>query len=189
MAVRTSRSGLASESAFSAASDGAGGTGDTIGVAATRSTGAAGITPEAPRFTTETLSIEAAERVEDSPARAAVMAARVELSRLGPTEAQEGSGALTEARPGALPPASQPDHLTEIPRLHEDTRRPLDKAEYGRARSAVTLRAGRPEAFRRAEAPASVVEAHAVAEGDFTAVVDIGKTDRETLKWRKVICG
>jgi hypothetical protein len=76
----------------------------------------------------------------------------------------------------------------ETPRLLEDTQRLLDKAEYARARSADSPKVGRLEAFRRAEAPASVGEARAVAEADHTAVVDIGKTDRETLKWRTGIC-
>ena len=163
MAARTFHSGLDLVSAISEASDGAGGIGDTTGAAVTLFMGAAGTTLEATRFTTEVLSIEAAVRVEDS-------AARVALSRLGPTE---DSGERMETLPDAPHPELQPGHSMEIPRLLEDTPRPVVRAAFAQALLAGTPRAGRQEASRHAGAPASVVGAGAVVEEERVVAEDL----------------
>jgi len=156
MAARTYRSGLDLVSAISEASDGAGDIGDTIGMADTRFMGVAGTTLEATRFTTEALSIEAV-------GHAAAMAAHVALSLPAPTV---DSAELMETLPDGAHPELQPGHSMEIPRLLEGTPRPVVRAACARALSAGTPRADRQEASRHAEAPASVVAACAVVEGE-----------------------
>ena len=172
LAGRTSRSALALESAGLAVLDGAGVTGDSIGMVDTQFTAGAGTTPEAGRFTTEAISTE-----------------------LDPEVAADLTGHEAEFTiiPGQFPGLStgiarllEDTPSTEIPKLTGDTRIEDTQSTATRAApapmpSAVTTMAVRPGAFRRVEARASVVEADftVVEAEDFTvAGVVAGAGDR-----------
>jgi hypothetical protein len=136
--------------------------------------GAADITLEATRFITEAISMQEA-------GHAAASAAHVVSPPAAPTE---GSMVPAETLPDAaqlrIAPRPQRGLPMEIRRLREDTQRLLAKAAYAPALSADTPVEGRHEAIRHAAAPASVVEARAVAAGDRTVAVDDGKSDCST---------
>ena len=61
-----------------------------------------------------------------------------------------------------------------MPRRLEDTPRPVVRAASAQAPSAAMTMAGRPEAIRHAEAPASVVEDLAAVVEDLMAAVAAG---------------
>jgi hypothetical protein len=75
----------------------------------------------------------------------------------------------------------------ELLRLIEDTPSTEIRAAFGLMPSAGTTMVARPEAFRRAEAPASVVEADftVVEAEDFTAAVVEGGGDRGFARFPK----
>jgi hypothetical protein len=128
------------ESASSEALDGAGVTGDSIGVDITQLLAAAGTTRGATRFITGTPSTEVGARAEFTT----VSAPRPGLS--------------TRAAGLTIVPAQGPGHSTEIPGLLEATLPPAVRAACARAPSADSAGADRQEAFRRAEGPVSVAE-------------------------------
>src|SRR5271155_5789626 len=152
MAARTSRSDWASESASSAALDGAGVIGDSIAITTTHFITTAGTTPGAGRFTTGAISTEEEEAFVAAPTRAT-----------GP--------ATLDAAEFTIVPAQRIGLSTETTGPREDTLNPAVRAGRARAPLAVTTMADRQRAFRRAEAPASVAEGRGVvAEGLAAAV-------------------
>ncbi len=157
MAARTSRSDWASESASSAALDGAGVIGDSIGITTTHFITTDGTTPEAGRFTTGAISTEEEEAFVAAPTQAT-----------GP--------ATLDAAEFTTVPAQRIGLSTETTGLLEDTLIPTVRAGPARAPSAATTMADRQRAFRHAEAPASVAEGRvlAAAEGLAVAVAAAG---------------
>jgi hypothetical protein len=155
MAARTCPLGWVLESATSEGLDGAGITGDSIGVADSQLLAAAGTTPGATRFITGAASTEAEGRA-------------VELTTVAAsTEVERRAAELTTV------PAQRPERSMETGRRREDTLHPAVRAASAQAPSAASKRAGRQRAIRHAEAPASVAEDR-VAEGDFTAEEEEG---------------
>ena len=146
MTARTSRLESASGSGSSAASDGVGLIGDSIGITDTQFLTITGTTPKAARFTTGTITIEGKAHGAD-------------LQR-APTWVT-GLPAATSVEAAEFPAAREQhrlDHSTATRQLLEDTLNPEDRAEPGPGPSAATVRADRQGAIRRGEAPAWVAE-------------------------------
>ena len=172
LAAHTSSSEAASESAGSAVLDGAGGIGDSIGVADTQCTTMAGTTPGAERFITGAVSTGQEVRAAQGSARAAE----------SPTVA-----------------AQPPGLSTEISKRLEDTLHPAVRPAHVRAHSAATTMADRPRATRRAAAPVlAAVQRGLVAEAVELVVVEAGVVNLSTTvflavckisRWRESICG
>ena len=145
MAARTCPLGWVLESATSEVLDGAGITGDSIGVADSQLLAAAGTTPEATRFIIGTASIGAGWGAAERPTVAV-------STKVG-------------ARAADLPavPAPGPRPSTETPGLREDTVHPAVRAASARAPSATSRGVDKQGAIRHAEAPALVAEEAVVA--------------------------
>ena len=161
--VRICRGVAASESDGSEVMDGAGTTGDSIGVADTRCTAAAGTTLGATRFITAAIST-------GQEAHAVVTVCGAELARV----LTQGTGPLTETRQGAVAlstvPVHRPGLSKETTRLREAMRRHVAKAASDPVRLAATTTADRPEATPRAATPAW---ARAMPPEDLAAVVEV----------------
>ena len=138
---------VASESAGLAVMDGAGITGDSIGVADTQCTAAAGTTPAATRFITEAISTEQEARAVVTVYEAEADPVLMPVAGLR-TEASEHAAELVTVQAQWL------GLSTETPRLREDTRRPAVKAASDPGRLAAILTAGRPRATPRGAVPA-----------------------------------
>ena len=141
MRAHTSHLESASGSASSAASDGAGPTGDSIGITDTQFSTTTGTTPGAPRFTIGTITTEEEARAADlhpAPTRGTGLPAATSA----------------EAAEFTTVPAERPGLSTEAARPLEDTLNPAVRAAFARGPSTATDRADRQEAIRRAEAPA-----------------------------------
>ena len=153
MAVRTSPSESASESAGSEVLDGAGAIGDSIGITDTHCTTTAGTTPRAGHFITATTTTEVEARTEAE--------ARTELE--AHTEVEVWAAEFITIL------GHRPDLSRETGRLLEDTRNRAVRAASAQALSVATTMAERAEAIRHAEAPASVAEEAFMAVEDLMA--------------------
>lgn len=160
MAAHTSRSEPALALASSAVLDGAGLTGDSIGITGTQLLTTAGTTPGAIHFITGAASTGGVPGEAES-----TVATGVEFAP-APTQGTDlsagtsvGMAELTTA------PAQRLGLSMEIARLREDTLNHAVRAACARAPSAATTMAARPEAFRHEEAPASVAEADVAVVG------------------------
>ena len=141
MTAHTSHLESASGLASSGVSDGAGPTGDSIGITDTQFITTTGTTPEAPRFTTGTITTEEEASAADL--------------QLAPTQAT-GLRAATSAEAAEFTtvPADTTRPFNGTCQLLADTLNPAVRAEPARGPSTATDRADRQEAIRRAEAPA-----------------------------------
>jgi len=159
MTARTYRSGWASESASSEVLDGAGITGDAIGVAVTQPLAVAGTTPGATLSITGTPSTVAEVSTEVEPCGEELLtAAEVRVS----TEV-EACAAVVSARGPAL--------STETRGRLADSLNPAVRVASAQAPSAASGMADRQGVFRFVEDRVSGVEDFMVAE-DFMVVVD-----------------
>jgi len=172
--------------------DGAGTTGDSIGVAISQLLAAAGTTPGATRFITGTPSTEVGARAAEFTT---VPARRPGLST---HEVEPRAAEFTTV------PAQRPGHSTETGRRREDTLHPAARAASARAPSAASRRVDRRRAIRHAETPAWVEEQRVAAVEEQRAVavaeehVAAGAGNRSFVmflvaskiwKWRESICG
>ena len=174
MAARTCPLGWVLESATSEVLDGAGITGDSIGMADSQLLAAAGTTPEATRFIIGTASIGAGWGAAERPTVAA-------STKVGAGAAERPTVAVSTkvgARAADLPavPAPGPRPSTETPGLREDTVHPAVRAASARAPSATSRGVDKQGAIRHAEAPALVAEhrVEAVLEDRAVGVVEEG---------------
>ena len=168
-AVRTCRGVAASESAGSEVMDGAGTTGDSIGVADTRCTEAAGTTLGATRFITAAIST-------GQEARVVVTVCGAELAPMVLRATGLRTGTLESAAEPVTVLAERHGPSTETAKLREDTRHPAVKVGSDRARLAATTMADKPGAIPREAVPAwarrmPVEDRAAVAEVRTAAVV------------------
>ena len=132
LAVRTSPSESASESAGTGVLGGAGAIGDSIGTTDTHCTTTAGTTPRAGHFITATTTTE------------------VEAHTEAEAHTEVGAAEFTTIR------GQRPDLSRETGRRLEDTRNRAVRAASAPALSVAMTMVERPEAIRHAEAPASV---------------------------------
>lgn len=146
--ARTFRSVWVLELAFSAASDGAGLTGDSIGTTATPYTTAKGITPEVGLFTTEIIFIGVQGREEHTPLGA------------------EYVETLAHAAAFTIGLASRHGHSKGTPERREATLRSVDKAVCGRVRSVAMTMVDRQGALLREVAPALAEDVAVSAGGE-----------------------
>jgi hypothetical protein len=156
MAVRISRSDSALESVTLGVLDGDGAIGDSIGITDMQCMAAADTTPVAARFTTEAIST-------------------VEVTRAAQLAPVPSPGTLPGAALLPTVPAQRPGLSTETPRLLGDTLHPAARLASARALLAGTLRADRPEAIRRAEAPALEEERRAAAVAAAEDLAEVGE--------------
>ena len=152
-------------SAGTAASDGVGIIGDSIGAAGTRCTAAAGTTPAAIRFITGAITTGRGARVAAMASEAGPDPALMQATDL-PARTPKGAAERTTAR--ALPPGLS----TEIRRLLGDTRHLGARAARGRALSTATEKADRPKATHRAAALAWAEECVAVVVAECMVVAE-----------------
>ncbi len=165
MAARTSRSESVSESASSAASDGVGLIGDSIGITDTQFITTIGTIRAATRFTTAAI-------ITEEEARAAELTGHsVELV---PRPMQE-IGLQTGTPPGAARVstvlAQRPGLSTATPRLLEDMLNPAVRPAPARGPSAAIPMVDKQEAIRHAEARASAAEQRVAAVADLVVAV------------------
>jgi hypothetical protein len=169
MTARTSGSAPASQSVGSEVMDGAGIIGDAIGMTEPYFTTTTGTTLGVTHSITGTTSTGI------EPNAVGLTATVVERV----TTPAKGAGLPTGTSAGAAKfttiPAQQPGLSVEIPGLLVDTMNPVGRAASARGPSAVMTVADKKEAFRHAEAPASVE-----AEGLAWAVAGIG--NRSSLR-------
>jgi len=160
LVAHTFLSDLDLESAGSAAMDGAGRIGDSIGMAGIQSMAATGTTPRVERSTTETISTM---QDADLTATADTEPTAVEFTTTR-EQSLNHSTEITRLREDTRNPTA---NRTEIARLREDMRHPtVDRATFTRERLAGTTVADRSEVIPRVAMPASVVEASTeAAEG------------------------
>jgi hypothetical protein len=161
MAGLTSRLEWASESDSLAASDGAGGTGDSTGATDIRSSTTIGITRGAPRFITGTIFTAEAARVVGLAGSGADSAAAPQLAAELPTEGPSGAAFTTVL-------VRRQDRSTATHRLRGDMQNRAGRVGFALARSAAMVMADRRGASRRAEARALAAAAAdlAAAEGE-----------------------
>jgi hypothetical protein len=177
LAVRTSASGLASESVGTAVLDGVGGIGDSIGAADTHSTTAAGTTQGAGRFITEAISIE------EQACAAGLTVSAVELTPAALPYPGLLTGTSANAAEFTTVPEPCPGLSTETPRRLEDTPNRAVKAASAQVLSAATGTVDRPGAFPHAEGPAWVAE-HRVAAVEHLAAEEAGGGNRRLVMFR-----
>lgn len=168
LAAHTCRLESALELAGLAVLDGAGHTGDLIGITATQFITMRGTTPEAAHSTTGTIS------TGEGPA---VDFVRVQMRVTGrPMRAQSGAAACTTVL------VQRSGLSAETRELLEDTLLPAVRRGRVRALSADTAMADKQGAFRRVEESAPVAERR--AEGELVAVV-AGITSRRFGRSRR----
>ena len=163
MAARSCPGAEVSASAGTAASDGVGTIGDSIGAVDTRCMAAAGTTRGAIRFITAAITTGRGARAEVTASEAKSDPALTQATDLPAETPEVAAERLTAA---ALPRGLS----TGIPEQLEDTLSPAVKAARDRVRLVVTQKADRPEATRRAAAPAWAAECGAVVVAMAVAV-------------------
>src|ERR1700675_2251704 len=167
MRVRTFPLESGSESVSTGAMDGAGIIGDRTGIIIGLLMTTIATTPEAARFTTETITTEGAMPAVGSPAIAAeIVAAPMKGTGL-PARMPAAAGPLRAV------PAQPPGLLRETTRLLEGTLNHVVRAARARAPSAATTMAERPGVIPLVGVPVSVAEEH-VAAVDRAAGAAIG---------------
>jgi hypothetical protein len=185
MRVRTFLLASASESVFTGAMDGVGIIGDRTGITIGLLMTTIATTPEAARFTTETITTEGAMPAVEVTATAVGSPATAAEIVAAP---MRGTGLPMHAvGAGKTAPVLHPSLLKETTGRLEDMRNPAVRAERARAPSAVTTMAERQGALPRAAAPAWAAERE--AEEDFrAAVVEVAGTTNQSFAVFLAIC-